>query len=284
MKKIWKKLMILGVLLLVAGSLSACESYGDNADTQKQPVVNVYQQVKKSKKIIWGVRNDTRLFGIMDIKTRQLVGFDIDLAKAITKQMLGKNAQAELFQTSSKTKIPVLKNGNVDALMATVTITPERKKEVTFSMPYFNAGQSLLTKKTSDIHSVKDLNKSNITVVAVKGTTAVDNIHKFAPKARVLEYDDYGQCFTALKAGQGQAMSTDNGILAGIAAENKGYHVVGGTFTKEPYGIAVDKGQTQMAHAIDKALKQLEQNGTYSRLMHKWFDGIPGFSIKEAER
>ena len=99
-----------------------------------------------------------------------------------------------------------------------------------------------------------------------------------------MEFDDYGQCFTALKAGQGQAMSTDNGILAGIAAENKGYSVVGGTFTHEPYGIAVDKGQTEFAQKINQALKELKQNGTYNKLMHKWFDGIPGFSIKEAAR
>ncbi|GAA3628035.1 transporter substrate-binding domain-containing protein [Lactobacillus hamsteri] len=280
MRKLWKKLVVVAVLLTAAVSLSACESYGQEEKAKN----DVYDQVKSSKTIIWGVRNDTRLFGLMDIKKDRLVGFDIDLAKAITKQMLGKDAKAELFQTSSKTKIPVLKNGNVDALMATVTITPDRKKEVSFSKPYFNAGQSLLVPAKSKVKSIKDLNKKGMVVVAVKGTTAVANIRKFAPKARVLEYDDYGQAFTALKAGQGQAMSTDNGILAGIAAENKGYHVVGGTFTHEPYGVAVDKGQTKMVHAINKALDELEKNGTYNRLMHKWFDGIPGFSIKEAER
>lgn len=280
MKSKIKRFFLLALALVLAVSLSACESSGQAASSQ----VNTWKQVEKSKTIIWGVRNDTRLFGLMDIKSTKLVGFDIDLAKAITKQLLGKDGKAVLFQTSSKTKIPVLKNGNVDALMATVTITPDRKKQVTFSDPYFNAGQSLLVKSDSKIKSIKDLNKNGITVVAVKGTTAVANIHKFAPKARVLEFDDYGQCFTALKAGQGQAMSTDNGILAGIAAENKGYSVVGGTFTHEPYGIAVDKGQTEFAQKINQALKELKQNGTYNKLMHKWFDGIPGFSIKEAAR
>lgn len=280
MKSKIKRFFLLALALVLAVSLSACESSGQVASSQ----VNTWKQVEKSKTIIWGVRNDTRLFGLMDIKSAKLVGFDIDLAKAITKQLLGKDGKAVLFQTSSKTKIPILKNGNVDALMATVTITPDRKKQVTFSDPYFNAGQSLLVKSDSKIKSIKDLNKNGITVVAVKGTTAVANIHKFAPKARVLEFDDYGQCFTALKAGQGQAMSTDNGILAGIATENKGYSVVGGTFTHEPYGIAVDKGQTEFAQKINQALKELKQNGTYNKLMHKWFDGIPGFSIKEAAR
>lgn len=281
MSKIWKKILVVG-LFFSASLLTGCESYGQFEATKPQNTA--YQQVKSSKTIVWGVRNDTRLFGLMDIKKNKLVGFDIDLAKAITKQMLGKNAKAVLFQTTSKTKIPVLKNGNVDALMATVTITPEREKQVTFSHPYFNAGQSLLVKNNSKIKSIKDLNKTGIVVLAVKGTTAVANIRKFAPKARVLEFDDYGQAFTALKAGQGQVMSTDNGILAGIANENKNYHVVGGVFTHEPYGIAVDKGQTKFANAINRALTQLEKNGTYDKLMRKWFSGISGFSIKEAER
>lgn len=280
MRKIWKKLLLVSMLLVAAMSLSACESYGNELQSKDA----VYKKVNSSKTIIWGVRNDTRLFGLMDIKENKLVGFDIDLAKAITKQMFGKDGKAVLFQTSSKTKIPVLKNGNVDALMATVTVTPEREKVVDFSKPYFNAGQSLLVPNNSKIKNIKDLNKTGMVVVAVKGTTAVENIRKFAPKARVLEYDDYGQAFTALKAGQGQAMSTDNGILAGIASENKGYSVVGGTFTHEPYAVAVNKGEKKFAKQINQALDELKKNGTYNRLMHKWFDGIPGFSIKEAER
>ena len=83
----------------------------------------------------------------------------------------------------------------------------------------------MLVKADSSIKNVRDLNGN--TALAVKGTTAVDNVKKFAPKAKVFEYDDYGQAFTALKAGQGQAMTTDNGLLAGIASENKGYKLVG---------------------------------------------------------
>ena len=118
MKSKIKRFFLLALALVLAVSLSACESSGQAASSQ----VNTWKQVEKSKTIIWGVRNDTRLFGLMDIKSAKLVGFDIDLAKAITKQLLGKDGKAVLFQTSSKTKIPVLKNGNVDALMATVTI------------------------------------------------------------------------------------------------------------------------------------------------------------------
>lgn len=242
---------------------------------------NVYQEVKRSNEITWGVKADTRLFGLMSIKTGKIEGFEVDLANALTKEILGKNAKANFVQTTAKTKIPLLKNGNIDAVLAAMTITPERKKQIDFSDPYFYAGQSLLVKDDSTIKSIKDMNGK--TALAVKGTTAVANVKKFAPKAKVLEFDDYGQAFTALKAGQGQAMTTDNGLLVGIATENKGYKLVGGTYTKEPYGIAVNKGQTQMKNAINRALVKLKKDGTYDALVKKWFSGIPGFNIKEAE-
>lgn len=281
MRKFNKKIWALILVLLAGISLAACEN--DTGEAENSPKNEVYKQIKSSNKIIWGVKNDTRLFSIMDVKENKLEGFDIDMARAITKKILGKKGQAELFQVSAKTKIPVLKNGNIDATISSVTITPERKKIVTFSKPYFYAGQSLLVKKGSKVKSIKNLNTKNSVVAAVKGTTAVQNIHKFAPKAHVLEYDDYGQAFTALKAGQADAMSTDNGMLAGIAAENPGYQVVGGTFTHEPYGIAVNKGETKLAKKINQALAELKKDGTYSRLMNKWFGDIPGFSVKDAE-
>jgi len=244
---------------------------------------NVYESTKESKKIVWGVKADTRLFGLMNVKTGNIDGFDIDLAKVLTKQMYGKDAKAEFIQTTTKTRVPLLKNGNIDAVAASMTITPEREKLLDFTKPYFGAGQSLLAKKGSSIKSMKDLNKKGTKIMAVKGTTAVDNVAKYAPKASVLELDDYAQAFTALKSGQGSAMTTDNGILYGIAKENPKYQVVSGTFTNEPYGLAVDKGQDEMSDHLNKALDELKANGTYSKLVKKWFGGIPGFDVKEVE-
>lgn len=277
MKSFLKKIGISLCLLLVAVGLTGCGQRAVNK-------ANVYQHVRQSKTIIWGVRNDTPLFGLMDPKTRTLRGFEIDLARALTKEILGPKGKCELFQVSAKTKIPVLKNGNIDVLLATCTITPDRAKVVDFSKPYFGAGQSLLVPKTSNLHSIKELNRPGTKVLAVKGTTAIANIKKVAPKAKLLEYDDYGQCFSALKSGQGVAMSTDNGILAGIAANNPQYHVVGGSFTTEPYGIAVDKGQGQMKQAVNRAFNKLKANGTYDRLLRKWFADVPGFNYKEVEK
>lgn len=272
MKKL-RTFLLWPLLLLMIFTLSAC---GQNK-TQ-----NTYEKVRSNRSITWGIRADTRLFGLTNIKTNQTEGFDVDLAKALTKQMLGKKAKCHYFITTANTRIPLLKNHNVDAIIATLSVTPQRAEQVTFSHSYFPAGSSLLVPNKSKITSVRQLNGQK--VLAVKGTTAVDDVKKYAPKARVLQYDDYGQAMSALKADQGVALTTDNGLLAGIAKENPGYKLVGGVYANDPYAIAVNKGQKQMNDHINRALTELKHNGTYARLINKWFKGIPGLNLKEIEK
>ena len=278
MKKLKRLIGALGMLAMLVVVLTAC---GSRQSLAKQDVLT---NDKASKTITWGVKADTKLFGLMDVKDNQIKGFDADIATALTKRVLGKNATAKFVQVTSQTRIPLLKNGNIDAIIATMTITPEREKQVAFTNSYFDAGQSLLVKKGSAIKSVKDLNKSGTKVLGVTGANSVENIKKAAPKAKVLELSDYAQAMTALKSGQGVALTTDNGILYGMASQNPGYEVVGGTFTKEPYGIAVNKGQEPLKKALNKALKEIEADGTYNRILKKWFGNVAGFDYKEASR
>ena len=278
MEKLKRLIGALGMLAMLVVVLTAC---GSRQSLSKQDVLT---NDKASKTITWGVKADTKLFGLMDVKDNQIKGFDADIATALTKRVLGKNATAKFVQVTSQTRIPLLKNGNIDAIIATMTITPEREKQVDFTNSYFDAGQSLLVKKGSAIKSVKDLNKSGTKVLGVTGANSVENIKKAAPKAKVLELSDYAQAMTALKSGQGVALTTDNGILYGMASQNPGYEVVGGTFTKEPYGIAVNKGQEPLKKALNKALKEIEADGTYNRILKKWFGNVAGFDYKEASR
>ncbi|MDT2673667.1 transporter substrate-binding domain-containing protein [Enterococcus dongliensis] len=231
---------------------------------------NIAKRIKNEPTIVWGVKYDTRLFGMMDIKTRKVEGFDIDIAKAITKEILGKKGKAEFIEVTSKTRIPLLKNGNIDTIIATMTITDERKEQVDFSDIYFDAGQSLLVKKGSPIKNVKSLT-ANDTVLAVKGSTSSINIRKNAPDAKILELENYAEAFTALQSGQGQAMTTDNAILLGMASENNKYELAGGTFTNEPYGIAINKGQEDFLKEVNNALSKMHDNGTYDKIFEKWF-------------
>lgn len=277
MKKFWRRLSLIAIMATLGLTLSACS-------TTSVANRNVLKADQKSKTITWGVKADTRLFGLENIKTGQLEGFEIDLAKAMTKKILGPDAKAEFVPVTSSTRIPLLKNGNIDAIMATMTITPERAKQVDFSKSYFDAGQSILVKKGSGITSIKDLNKKGKVILGVSGSSSVQNVAKVAPKAMVLQLSDYAQDMTALKSGQGDAMTTDNGILYGLASENKGYEVVGGTFTKEPYGIAVNKNQKAFLKKLNWALEELEKDGTYNKLLKKWFGDVKGFNYEEMKR
>lgn len=240
--------------------------------------------IKRTSKLLGGVKADTRLFGLENIRTGKLEGFEIDLAKAMTKEILGPNGKAVFVPVTSSTRVPLLKKGNIDAIMATMTITPEREKQVDFTKSYFDAGQSLLVKKGSPIKNIQDLNKPGKVILGVSGSNSVKNVAKYAPKARVLQLSDYAQAMTALKSKQGDALTTDNGILYGMASENPGYEVVGGNFTKEPYGIAVNKNQAPFRNKLNWALERLEKNGTYNRLLLKWFGNVKGFNYQEMKR
>lgn len=258
-----KKIISFLLLLITTISLSACKS---NSVADR----DVLTESKKANEIVWGVKNDTRLFGLMDISSREVKGFDIDIAKAITERILGREGHATFVEVTSKTRIPLLKNGNINAIIATMTISEERKKQVDFSDVYFDAGQSLLVKKGSEITDVNSI-KPGTTILAVKGSTSAQNIRQHSPKAKVLELENYAEAFTALQAGQGAAVTTDNAILLGMASENKNYELVGGTFTNEPYGIAVDKDQKRFLTALNKALKEMHKDGTYDEIYDKWF-------------
>ncbi|WP_462398941.1 glutamate ABC transporter substrate-binding protein [Lacticaseibacillus pantheris] len=274
MRKRIMKWLLPALLVLLTVGLSSC-----GKDISKQ---NVLTRAKQDNTIVWGVKADTNLFGLLDVKSNQIKGFDVDMAKAITKHILGKKGKAEFVTITSDTRIPMLKAGNIDAIVATMSITPDRKKQVDFSDVYFKAGGSLLVKKGSKIHSVKDLTKGT-KVIVTQGSTYGDEIKAAAPQTQVLQLADYASAFTALKSGQADALSTDNGILYGMAAQDHSYEVVGGTYTKEPYGIAVNKGQKPFRNKINQTIKEMKANGEYAHLVKKWFGSIPGFSLKEVE-
>lgn len=272
--KVKKVILILFTLLSLSCFLSACSN-----NTQE----DAYTRAKRNNQLVWGCRPDTRLFGLTNIKTGEIQGFEIDMAKAITKKVLGSKAKCVLRPISEKTRITLLHNGSLDCVISTMTITKEREKVIDFSKIYFNAGESMLVKKTSPYKKITDLNKRGVVVIAIKGTDVPNVIKKYAPKATVKQFDDYGSAFNALKAGQGDCMIDDNGILAGLIADDKSYTLTGGTFTSEPYGIGVEKGQTKLRKKINQAIGEMRKNGQYDKLVKKWFGSVSGFDVKQAE-
>lgn len=277
MKKSWKWLSVMMVAALFI--LAGCGSNGNNAangnsGSGTEGSGGGIAAIKERGKLLVGVKYDTKLFGLKDPSSGQVEGFDIDISKAIAKHILGDENAIELKEVTSKTRIPMLNNGEIDMVVATMTITEERKKEVDFSDVYFQAGQSLLVKKGSPITGLESLTKDS-KVLGSKGSTSVKNIKEKVPGITVLEFDNYQDAFNALKAGKGDALTTDDAILYGMAAQDAGYEVVGKPFTDEPYGIAVQKGNSEVVKAINDTLAELKSNGEYDKIYEKWIGKAP---------
>lgn len=287
MSKKWNFMFMLIAIFTLAGCASNGTTGGASSAPATSPAASsapstakpaggasVLDEIKSRGKVVVGVKFDTKLFGLKNPTGGEVEGFDIDIAKALAKEILGDEKKIELKEVTSKTRIPMLDNKEIDMIVATMTITEERKKQVEFSNVYFKAGQSLLVKKGSPIKSVADVKKGT-KVLAVKGATSVANIKAKSPDATILEFDNYQDAFSALKAGQGDTLTTDNAILYGMMVQDKNFEVVGEPFTDEPYGIAIKKGETTLQAAVNDGLKKLESSGEYAKIYEKWIGKAP---------
>src|SRR6202048_562402 len=144
---------------------------------------NSLDAIKKRGTIKIGWKYAAPPFGSLNPQTNQVTGFDVDVARAIAKKILGSPDKVELVQVKSDNRIPLVQNGDIDAFLATATITPARMKAIDFSNVYYRAGQSLLVKKGSSVHSYKDLDGKN--VCSVQGSTPEQTIRRLVPKDNV---------------------------------------------------------------------------------------------------
>ncbi|MDR6550810.1 glutamate ABC transporter substrate-binding protein [Paenibacillus qinlingensis] len=284
MSRKWNFMLMLVTIIALTGCASTTSISGGESSTPAASTVpsttkpaggtTVLDEIKSRGKVVVGVKYDTKLFGLKNPTGGEVEGFDIDIAKALAKEILGDEKKIEFKEVTSKTRIPMLDNKEIDMIVATMTITEERMKQVEFSQVYFKAGQSLLVKKGSPIKSVADVKKGT-KVLAVKGATSVANIKAKSPDATILEFDNYQDAFSALKAGQGDTLTTDNAILYGMMEQDKNFEVVGEPFTDEPYGIAMKKGETTLQAAVNDGLKKLESSGQYAKIYEKWIGKAP---------
>lgn len=266
MKTMKRFVSFLGLLMLVF-VLSACGEAAANVDIAERI------DHAETPVLTWGVKADTNLFGYYNIAEGEIEGFDVDIASALTDEMTNGEGEAEFVEVTSKTRIPLLKNGKIDGILATMTITEEREKEVDFSDVYFNGGQSLLVHEDSEINGIDDLTEEH-TVLAIKGSSSTQNMRELAPQVDVLDLENYSEGFVALQSGQGDALTTDNAILLGMIDTNPDYRLAGSNFTEEPYGIAINKGQEAFNERLDEALDTIQGNGVYDEIYAKWFGEI----------
>lgn len=248
---------IASLVLLALSGLTATVAQADQlADIQKAGVVRV------------ATFDANPPFGSVDAKTHDIVGYDVDFAKALAKSL---GVKLELVATNPANRIPLLQSGKVDLIVADITITPERAQVVDFSTPYFVTGQQFLVPAAS-ADKLDDYGHDRIG--AVKGTTGEQALHQRFPSARVLSYDDIPLALTALRNGNVQAITQDSTILAGLLAEapdKAKFKILPDLLSKEEIGVGVKKGETALLTAVNGELVKLEQNGEATKIYDSWF-------------
>ncbi len=200
-------------------------------------------------------------------------GFDVDVATYVAKELGYDADKIEFVETKSADRENALARGDVKFIAATYSITDERKEKVDFAGPYLLAHQDLLVKADSDISEATDLNGKKL--CSVTGSTSAQNVKKdFAPKANLKQVGGYSECLAGLQTGSVDALTTDDSILAGYAAQGqyKGkFKLAGLKLSNENYGIGVKKGDTETVNKINAALEKMVSDKSWDKAVQDNF-------------
>jgi ABC-type amino acid transport substrate-binding protein len=234
-------------------------------------------EVKKRGKLIAGVKTDFPPFGYVDSAGKNL-GFDVDVAHLFAKALFGDESKVDLEAVTSGNRIPFLQSGKIDIIIASVTVTDERRQVVEFSEPYFLSGGLLLVPKNSSIKGVEDL--AGKTVAVIQGAIQDKDIEQLAPKADRVKFGKVSEAVLAVKGGRADAFCQDDILILTLAKENPDLKPVGKPFTPRPYGIAVRKGETEFIKWVNGQLAGMKKDGTYDRLWKKYFGDVEAYLFK----
>ncbi|MEU9092268.1 glutamate ABC transporter substrate-binding protein [Streptomyces sp. NPDC087901] len=237
------------------------------------------------KKITIGIKIDQPGIGLKT-PDGKFTGFDVDVATYVAKE-LGYDAKDINFkETKSADRETAIDRGDVKFIAASYSINDERLQKVDFAGPYLLAHQDILVRADDDsIKSPEDLNNKKLCSVA--GSTSAKNVHDtLAPKAQLQEYGGYSECLTGLENKAVDALTTDDSILAGYAAQdaNKGkFKLAGFKMTNENYGIGLKKGDADLKKKINDALTKMVSDGSWDKAVEANF-GPAGYKNEEAPK
>lgn len=254
MKKMWRA--VLATLVMLSLSISVAQA-------------GKLDEIKQRGKLIVGVKDSVVPFGYVDEKTNQLVGMDVDICQYIAGKL---GVPLEIKPVTSATRIPMLTQGSVDLVAATMTHKFEREETIDFSITYFMDGQKLLVKKGAGIASAADL--AGKKVGTAKGSTSEKNIAQAQPQCQVLSFEGYPQAFLALTQDKVAAVTTDSTILLGLknsAPNPTDYEIVGDFIAAEPYALGMPENDSDFRDFVNKALAEMWTSGDYEKMYNKWF-------------
>jgi glutamate transport system substrate-binding protein len=248
----------------LAMTATACGGDSAGSGSGSGSAGGIIGKASSQKKLVIGVKADQPGLGLQTGTTYS--GFDIEIAKIVAKGLGVPESGISWKTTVSNNREPYIQQGQVDMVVATYTINDQRKKVVDFAGPYYVAGQDLLVPVNSTITGPESL--AGKKVCSVSGSTPAKRIQTDYSSAKLQQFDSYSKCVTALAGGQVDAVTTDDIILAGYAAQPQyagKFKVVGKKFSEEPYGIGLKKNDTAGCNKINDILKTSATDGSYKK-------------------
>lgn len=285
----WLALLVGAISVLAIG----CGGDDDDADADgdsRTPipapsftVESTMGRLATEGKLTIGVKFDQPGFGFKDPITGKVDGFDVALAEEIGRALGLEEDQLVFVEAVSARRVELLQSDAVDLVIATMTITEERRKSVDFSRPYYVAGQSILVREeTDDIDEADDLDGRK--VCTVKGSTSATNLEKAAAQAELVLLETYADCVAELKDGRVEAVSTDASILLQFVARDATLKLVGEAFSEEPYGIGVKQGRDDLVAFVNTVLANMLEDGRWDAIYDEYVGSVPGLPDAEGAR
>lgn len=251
----------------LALSLAACgddEGGGAATDVEENPEFEsgtMMADLAESESIIIGTKFDQPGLGFMEPGADTPSGFDIEMGEYVAAELGIAPEDIEWKETVSDNREPFIQNGTVDIVIASYSITPERRQLVGQAGPYYVTGQQLLVRE-EDKESITGPNDlQGVKVCSVTGSTSLDNVVQDYG-ANPVPFDTYSACVRQLQNGTVDAVTTDGAILLGYSAQDPdNLEVVGEPFSEERYGIGFKKGNQPMCDFLRETIQQAFEEG-----------------------
>lgn len=225
--------------------------------------------ITQRDRLIVGIRNDAPPFGFKD-KNGFTVGYDADLARLIAKGILGDEKKVEFVPVTASNRIMKLNSGEVDCLIATMSITTQRQQFLNFSTPYYMAGQAILVRSSSKATSLRDFTGKKLIIVF--GSTSEKNLRSNVPEVTVIGYKTYNDAYNALKNGKADGIVADDTVLLGFSTNDKSVKLLPKRYSKEPYAVVFrkDDASINFTNKVNYIVENMQSTGRLNRLQEKW--------------
>lgn len=226
------------------------------------------EDARRRGKLLVGVKPDFPPFGYLDA-SGSIRGIDIEIARYLAKAVRGDETEAlELVPVTSGSRIPFLYSDWIDVIVASMTITEDRRKVLEFSKPYFLSGSLLLVPKDSSVKDTGDL--AGKTVAVIEGSIQEKDILEVAGQAKVIRFSHMPEALRAIREKRVDALCQDDVVVVALARENPDLKTAGKPFDVRPYAIAVKKGDMEFVHWIDAQLDRMKEDGSYEKIIRTY--------------